>query len=631
MTLTPTERKQKELELLEIEIELGEAEFAQAQAQAQAQEPDPNAGLAEEYEDLSWLEKAPTTLGTSLRKTAGSVANLLGGGDFDKDNFNLSELALSGMSPQGMALLQQRDPDFDPLKTETISDDPDLNIPLTQKGFDELEARYAAKDLDQGGLRTAGDIGAALMAGGPAVKGVGALIQGGAKLGPKGLQQAVQYFSRNSTKPRFWRSVPRLAGAGAIYGGVGAEPDSRGMSAGFGTAANTLMPGAGQLLSRGAVKLDPYAQQVVNKTKEWMPLNLSLSGGGLEGLTRTIYQQFIRTMPGATQWLKMQANRGIDATLKSGVYREALPRSAWKEWAPKIMGKPSGLLRGPTDQRAAREVMKDFWDNAYKTIDAYKINFNDLRFGKLGEASFSRIFGALEAGPAKKAMQNVTAHLKEALTKNGTVGALTAAKREILELYPKLDARALGKFIDEQIKGATKAAGQKGADDFAYYQSLAKPYVNWSTIKEAGAAATGKSELGRITPAELLAATTAKGKGDTYAGSQGQGLMQRGLEKANRGIFKENVNAPYPSGFLTLATLGMGTQLAGGPGAAAVIAVLVGAGLLSSKMAQKAISGNAAAQKIVQDLVKKHPQLFAQQLPSKAVSTQAAAISGANE
>jgi hypothetical protein len=75
----------------------------------------------------------------------------------------------------------------------------------------------------------------------------------------------------------------------------------------------------------------------------------------------------------------------------------------------------------------------------------------------------------------------------------------------------------------------------------------------------------------------------------------------------------------------------MGTQLAGGPGGAAVIGVLVGAGLLSSKMAQRAISGNAAAQKIVQDLVKKHPQLFAQQLPSKAVSTQAAELAGANE
>lgn len=402
--------------------------------------------------------------------------------------------------------------------------------------------------------------------------------------------------------------LTRAALEGGVTGAGAARVDEQGEGAVKGAllsgAINRIFAGGGRAL-KGLVKKNEATealQQLAGQQGEEVFVPISQAAGDQDLITkgaRIAYAEGLSLMPGVKGQLTRQSENAAEKVRELAI-KEATPEGVH------LPDRPGHQVQ--ESLASIRQGFDEAYDDTVKSLD-YRIPL-DLR-----SQLYQKIKGSdpnIDAESVDKAMKLTRGLLRRFSNESDTIegsGILTVRNelRKAAEKAPEYERKgyvAAGEVLDEMIKKRLQVQGlwQKFAD-------LEEPARHMKGLE--GAAHSARAAGGRFSPGQL--ARNAKDATQLDLG-QTAGEALKG--------------SPAGTSFAGRSLLGgVGTVAigaAGGPVAAGT--ALVGANLLATKTAQKALMGDTAAQRAIIDLLKEHPEMS--ETIKKALQTAAATSTG---
>lgn len=394
----------------------------------------------------------------------------------------------------------------------------------------------------------------------------------------------------------------RAAVEGATSSAMYADPDEEGKASGEGAALGATLSslaGGGGRLVRGLVKKSQAAQDLEhlaaqNGTEIEIPLSQAASEDDTASrLVKTLYKEGLPYVPGATGKLSKQADEAMNqfrgmalaegapdslrlaenAGVEPLIARDAMKESFDKGYEDTVK---SAVFQIPKDFKTqilegikseVPDVDRVTLKKAVRIADYYMRRFSDDARPDLLTG------GTLPSVMSGNSILNVKNALSEVIKSapNHEKGAYVAAQGEVQKLIDNI-------LETRNLKGS--------------YDALSEPYRNFTVLNAAIKKAAAKG--GQFSPAQL--ATSAVRKNNRQ-------LMDMG--SLGNEVLGGAVSKPTAAGRL-LTYAGIGGVGVGFGLPAAVITVL-GGNALATKTMQRALLGDTAAQKILQNLAASNP------------------------
>lgn len=398
--------------------------------------------------------------------------------------------------------------------------------------------------------------------------------------------------------------LTRTALEGGATGAGAANPDEQGVGAlqgaGLGLAANRIMAGGGRALS-GIVQKNEATkalQQLAGQQGEdiFVPISQAADteGGLLSKGAKIAYGEGLSLVPGVKGQLQRQSEDAAEK-LRELAIKEATPTGVYLPDRP-----------GKNVQESLASIRNGF-DEAYdQTIGSLDFRIpGDLR--KQLEAKIRQASPNIDDESMDKGMLLARGLLRRFSESNGMVEGsnLRHVMREMeakIAKAPEHEAVAYKAALDvvkDMIPQRLKVQGLLDR-----YNDLEEPARHMVGLEKAVYAARAKS--GRFSPTQLA--------------NNAKDMTQLDLAQTGAEALK---GSPAGTSFAGRSLLGGAATLAGavaspiGAGTA-----LVGANLLATKTAQKALMGDLAAQRSIVDLLQKNPEMA--DVVKKALQTAAA-------
>lgn len=295
-------------------------------------------------------------------------------------------------------------------------------------------------------------------------------------------------------------TIPRMAGAGAVFGAADAGPESRTGGAVSGGVLGGAIGGAGRVLSRaltGAAPSSRMAERAMETARNikggevpFFPLSKSSNLTGEGGATRFIYDKLLANMPAASRRLNAQMDEAGRTTYRN-MARKAYTRNA----DPAI----AALRQGDTMEDAVRageaaagaggnpRVRKVLQDSSRRAASGNP-TMKDII------ASANRNFPKQAQPPLRRMAQEVDAVLSSAVKEEGGLFTrqLMYTMFNVMDLATLTSASRLltNKSVQKYLQGTTwwqrplKKAVK--AADAAGIQSVFNDIASRSAIDETG-------------------------------------------------------------------------------------------------------------------------------------------------
>lgn len=382
----------------------------------------------------------------------------------------------------------------------------------------------------------------------------------------------------------------RAALEGGVTGAASGEQGQMGTNALEGGllsgAMDRAFAGAGRLV-RGLVKKNEATealQQLASQQDEDIFIPISQAAGDQDLVTkaaRIAYGEGLSLIPGVKGQLQRQSEGAA----------EKVRELAIKEATPEGVHLPSRPGREVQESLASiRQGFDEAYDDTIRSLDFHIPK--DLR--KRLATQISEDAPGIDAESADKAMMLTRGLLRRFSNESPQIegsGLLIVRDqlRKAAEKAPDYERPAFvasAKVVDDMIKQRLQVQGLYGK-----FADLEEPARHLRGLESAAHAARANS--GRFSPAQLARSA----KDDT----------QRDLgQTAGEALSGSAAGTSFAGRSLLGGASMVGLGATAGPAAAA--GALIGANLLATKTAQKALMGDTAAQRAIVDLLKKHPE-----------------------
>ncbi len=403
-------------------------------------------------------------------------------------------------------------------------------------------------------------------------------------------------------------NLTRAVVEGGITGAGAAKPGEQGEGAVKGGllagAVNRALAGGGRLLS-GLVKKNEATealQQLAGQQGEEVFVPISQAAGSQDLISKgakIAYGEGLSLIPGVKGQLQRQSETAAEKVRELAI-KEATPSGTHLPDRP-----------GQQVQESLASIRQGFDEGYGKTIDTLDFRIpGDLRSQLVMKIkqknptidSESMDKGMKLARGLLRRFSNESNHIEGANIRTVMTELEKAAKKA-----PEHEAvayRAALEVVQDMIPNRLRVQGL-----LDQYADLEEPARHMAGLEKAAHAA--RAQGGRFTPNQLARNATDATQLDL---GQTAGEALKG--------------SPAGTSFAGRSLLGGASTLALGAtaGPAAAGATLVGANLLATKTAQKALMGDTAAQKAIVDLLKEHPEMA--DTVKKALQTAAATSAG---
>lgn len=417
--------------------------------------------------------------------------------------------------------------------------------------------------------------------------------------------------------------IKTLAGAleGGTEGLMMSRPGERLHGSVLGMGVGGGVTGTGQLLRKtfgtGWVKMNPEAQRAIERG-HFIPIGL----GAEKGTARRLYRDWLPALPGAYKASLRQSKEAFDEW-RHRVVKDTIPKWARDKFSKMI---------DASDHQSAMNKISHFWEKeAYKDLGPVPINISPKWWGKEAAENFNRMkpisrnifnqeLSVFTKGEAKTLPIDELVMLKTALYKRAR--GLAELRPDVADDLTKRGTKLIDDLVESQLRGAKKTPTARNAKLLEQWLQNKKAYGKWLDIRRASF--KDKNEVLEFSPKQLTGASAERaGEAGAVAG---RGVLQK-VGQAGRRKLTDPI--PDPGFWRGLATLGLlGGSYMTTPWLLPVIAGTSRA--MVSKPTQRVLTGNAAYQKAIADLLRSSPVLR-DALQSAGASGQAALIAGGTQ